>query len=132
MMAPNKKEPPPVNEKDINKRIGATIRIFRLERRIQQKVIAAHLNITAEQFQHMERGDSFITVARLLLINRFMGVSNKEFQIRLRRKLGRRSELFHTNVYSRLSDGLVADFLTIPNKTTRELIRALIRECANE
>lgn len=131
-MAPNKKEPPPVNEKDINKRIGATIRIFRLERRIQQKVIAAHLNITAEQFQHMERGDSFITVARLLLINRFMGVSNKEFQIRLRRKLGRRSELFHTNVYSRLSDGLVADFLTIPNKTTRELIRALIRECANE
>lgn len=122
----------PVNEKDINKCIGVAIRTFRLERRVRQKVIASHLNITAQQFQHMEHGDCFVSAARLLLINRFMGVSTLKFHTRLCRKIGVRKALFRRNVYSTLADGLIADFLSIPSKTTSEAIRVLIRDCAVE
>ena len=128
VMVQNEEVPKPVDEKDINKCIGATIRSFRLERRVQQKVIATHLNITAQQFQHMEHGDSFVSAARLLLINRFMGVSAIKFQTRLRRKIGMHNELFRTNAYATLADG----FLSIPSKTTSEAIRILIRDCAVE
>jgi transcriptional regulator with XRE-family HTH domain len=131
-MVQNEEVAKPVDEKDINKCIGAAIRTFRLERRVQQKVIATHLNITAQQFQHMEHGDCFVSAARLLLINRFMGVSAVKFNARLHRKIGMRNELFRRNVYTTLADGLVADFLSIPSKRTSEAIRVLIRDCAVE
>lgn len=118
-------------EKDISKRVGATVRMLRLIQRVKQKEIAAYLEISAQQFQNMERGVSFISAARLLLIIKYMDISSAQFYTCLHKKFGRRHELFRANAYSRISLGLIDDFLCLPEEK-RELIRALIHSCANE
>lgn len=62
-------------EQETNKRIGRNIRILRAQKGLRQRYVSNLLGITPNGFGKIERGESSLTVERLELLARILGVS---------------------------------------------------------
>lgn len=114
-------------ETGISERVGAAIRLTRIERRLKQVQLARRLGISQQLLWKLETGKTPISIERLVRILECLGVTPTQFLGRLEEAGKCRDQLFKRGACRALADGLVADFLAVESVEARGHIRALIK-----